>query len=158
MTSRALHHQAREANRRLKLGAHPDLQSIQSWLEAKRGKPITIMELPTLRGDDLCGFWLSHPHRDVVVYAPPKSTLQLQFIVLHEFAHMILDHQLSASSLAPMHLPGFPETPLMTLGRSSFENDDEAAAEYLAELLAARTLPRVQDLQGEPSGFDQVFG
>lgn len=158
MNDHKIRHEARDANRHLELGPHPNLQSIQYWLETQRGKPITIVELPTLRGNDLCGLWVSYEGCDVVVHAPPESAWQQQQIVLHEFAHMILNHQLTATSLELVHLPSLPENPTMMLGRSSFEDDAEAAAEYLADLLMARILPRLQDLPDDPSGFNKVFG
>ncbi|WP_146070363.1 hypothetical protein [Arthrobacter sp. GMC3] len=158
MNDRRIRREAREANRQLELGPHPDLHSIQSWLEVKRGKPITIVELPALRGDDLCGLWVSYKGCDVVVHAPPESAFHQRHITLHEFAHMILNHQRTATSLELVHLPGLPETPLNVLGRRSFADDDEAAAEYLADLLMARILPHIQDPPDDQSGFNKVFG
>lgn len=158
VNDRKIRHEARDANHQLEVGDHPDLNSIKSWLEAKRGRPITIMELPTLRGDDLCGMFVSYEHLDVVVHAPPRSTWHKQQIILHEFAHMILNHQLTATSLDLVQLPGFPETPLKVLGRTSFDDEAEAAAEYLADLLTARIHPHIQDTPDDPSGFNKVFG
>lgn len=158
VNDRKIRHEARDANRQLELGNRPDLNSIKSWLEAKRGRPITIMELPTLHGNDLCGMFVSYEQLDVVVHAPPRSTWHQQQIILHEFAHMILDHQLTATSLALVHLPGFPETPLNVLGRTSFDDEAEAAAEYLADLLTARIHPHIQDPPDDQSGFNKVFG
>lgn len=158
MSDRKIRHVVKDVNRRLDLGPHPDLNSIKSWLEAKRGRPITIMELPTLRGDDLCGMFVAYEHLDVVVHAPPNSTWHQQQIILHEFAHMILNHQLSGTSLDLMKLPGFPENPLKVLGRTSFDDDTEAAAEYLADLLTARIHPRIPEPPDDQSGFNKVFG
>lgn len=158
VNDRKIRHEARDANRQLELGDHPDLNSIKSWLEARRGRPITIIELPTLHGNDLCGLFVSYEHLDVVVHAPPRSTWHQQQIILHEFAHMILNHQLTATSLDLVQLPGFPETPLKVLGRTSFDDEAEAAAEYLADLLTARIHPHIQDTPDDPSGFNKVFG
>ncbi len=49
----------------------------------------------------------------------------------------------------------------MTLGRSSYVDDAEATAEYLADLLTARIAhhtPDTPDTPGDPAGFNQVFG
>ncbi|UIK88976.1 hypothetical protein [Arthrobacter polaris] len=153
MSDRKIRRDAREANQGLQLDAHPDLHSIQAWLEAKTGRPITIVELPAMRGDDLCGMYVSYKDFDVVVHAPPRSAWQRQQIILHEFSHMILNHQLTATSLELVRLPGFPETPLKVLGRTSFDDDDEATAEYLADLLTARIHARNQDPPDDQSGF-----
>ena len=158
MSDRKIRRDAREANKGLQLDAHPDLYSIQAWLEAKTGRPITIVELPAMRGDDLCGMYVSYEHLDVVVHAPPRSAWQRQQIILHEFSHMILNHQLTATSLELARLPGFPETPLKVLGRTSFDDDDEATAEYLADLLTARIHARNQNPPDDQSGFKKVFG
>lgn len=158
VNDRKIRHEARDANRQLELGDHPDLNSIKSWLEAKRGRPITIMELPTLRGDDLCGMFVSYERLDVVVHAPPRSRLHQQQIIVHEFAHMILNHQITATSLDLVQLPGFNETPLQVLGRYSFDDDDEAAAEHLADLLMARIRPDLEGPTDDQSGFNKVFG
>ena len=158
MSDRKIRHDAREANERLELGAHPDLSSIKAWLEAKTGRPITVVELPALGGDDLCGMYVSYKDHDVVVHAPPRSAWQRQQIVLHEFSHMILNHQLTATSLELVRLPGIPETPLKVLGRTSFDDEAEATAEYLADLLTARIHARNQDPPEDPSGFKKVFG
>ncbi|WP_425864751.1 hypothetical protein [Arthrobacter sp. TWP1-1] len=158
MSDRKSRHDAKEANKGLQLGAHTNLNSIQSWLEAKTGRPITIVELPTLRGNDLCGMYVSYKDFDVVVHAPPRSAWQGQQIILHEFSHMILNHQLTATSLELARLPGFPETPLKVLGRTSFDDEAEATAEYLADLLTARIHAHQQTPPDDPSGFNKVFG
>lgn len=158
MNDRKIRHEARDANRQLELGNRPDLNSIKSWLEAKRGRPITIMELPSLHGNDLCGMFVSYEHLDVVVHAPPRSRLHQQQIIVHEFAHMILNHQLTATSLDLLQLPGFPETSLKVLGRTSFDDEAEAAAEYLADLLMARIRPDLEGPTDDQSGFNKVFG
>lgn len=158
MSDRKIRRTARDANRQLDLGAHTDLDSIKKSLEATRGRPITIMELPTLRGDDLCGLCVAYSSHDVVVHAPPRSRLHQQQIIVHEFAHMILNHQVTATSLDLVQLPGFNETPLQVLGRNSFDDDDEAAAEYLADLLMARIRPDLEGPTDDQSGFNKVFG
>lgn len=158
MNDRKIRRTAREANRKLDLGDHPNLDSIKSWLESSRGRPITVMELPTLRGNDLCGLCVAYANRDLVVHAPPRSSLHQHQIILHEFAHMILNHQLTATSLDLVDLPGITETPRQVLGRTSFDDDDEAAAEYLADLLMARIRPDLRHPPDEQSGFKKVFG
>lgn len=158
MTARQIRHTARDAIRYLDLGEYPDLQSIQSLIEARSGLPIVIREMPTLDRHDLCGLWLHCDDRDYVLHAPEITTWHRQLIILHEFSHLILNHQYCATSLLLPPIPGIPQIPLMILGRSSFDNSTEAAAEYLADLLTAGILHRPQEPSADPSGFNKVFG
>jgi hypothetical protein len=158
MNDRKIRRSVRETLDQLAFGDHPDLNSIKSWLETTRGRPITIVEMPTMRGDDICGLCFFYKNHDVVLHTPPKSSLHLQQIILHEFAHMILNHQVTATSLELMKLPGFPDIPLKVLGRISFDDDEEAAAEYLADLLTARIVPRRPEPLADQDGFNKVFG
>ena len=50
------------------------------------------------------------------------------------------------------------EVPSKTLGRSSFHEDAEAAAECLADLLAGCIMQHRSASPDEPQGFDKVFG
>lgn len=158
MNPRQIRRAARGAIRYLDLGEYPNLRSIQSLLEARSGLPIIIGEMPTLDRHDLCGLWLHCDDCDYVLHAPEITVWHRQMIILHEFSHLILNHQYCATSLALPPLPGIPQIPLMILGRSSFDNDTEATAEYLADLLTARILHRPQEPSADPSGFNKVFG
>lgn len=157
MTNRKIRQGVKSALGRLELGEHPDLSSIQSWIETKNGRAIVIGELSTLSGNDICGLWFLHDGRDFVLHAPLNSSWHRQYIILHEFAHLILGHRFTPTSQLLVDLPGFPGGPLQILGRTSFEDDDEAAAELLAGLLMER-LSRSQDLPQDPAGFSKVFG
>ncbi|MFQ4149725.1 hypothetical protein AAGW05_13685 [Arthrobacter sp. LAPM80] len=160
MITRKIRRNLKKVVRQLGLGDHSDMHSIQTRLEAIRDRPITIMELPTMNKGDVSGFWAYYENQDVIVHAPPQSTMQLQQIVLHEFAHMLLDHEHAAVSLSLplLQLPGIPGTPLMTLERTNFEDQDEASAEYLADLLAATMQNQPVDPPTDPTGFTKVFG
>ncbi|MDQ0278812.1 hypothetical protein QO003_003115 [Arthrobacter silviterrae] len=158
MNKQKIRRLVRNANRRLDLGPNPDLTTIQQWIEATHGRPLTITQLDTIRGDDLCGMCASYQDHILVVHAPPKSSWHLQQIILHEFAHLILGHYLTATSLALTELPGFPDTPLQVFGRTSYEDSAEAAAEMLADLLTARINRHAPGAGNDPAGFDKVFG
>lgn len=158
LNSRQIRHTARGAIRELDLGEYPDLQSIQLLIEARSGLPIIIGEMPTLDRHDLCGLWLHCEDCDYVLHAPELTVWHRQLIILHEFSHMILNHQFCATSLLLPPLPGIPQLPLMILGRSSFDSDTEVTAEYLADLLTERILRRPQVPSADPSGFNKVFG
>jgi len=158
MGDRSLRHAVHAVLAQVDLGKHPDLPSIQSALETNSGRPIEIIEFPDFREGNLCGLWVAFEDRDVVLHGPPASSWHLQQIILHEFAHMILGHNLTATSLSLTSVPGFAGTPLKTLGRSSFDDDAEAAAEYLADLLAARIVAGTPEPPDDPAGFSKVFG
>lgn len=158
MNDRKIRNAARQALRQLDLGARPDLNSIKSWLEANRGRPITIVELPTLYGHELCGMCVAYENLDVIAHAPTSSSWHRQQIILHEFAHLILGHHQTATTLNLVHLPGFPEQPLKVLGRSSFDDVDEAITEYLADLLAERIRRHLLAPPDGESGFNKIFG
>lgn len=157
MTNRKIRSIVKSAIGRLELGEHPDLSSIQSWIEAKNGRPIVIGELSTLRGNDVCGLWFLHDGRDYVLHAPLNSSWHRQYVILHEFAHLILGHRCTPTSQLLVDLPGFPGGPIRILGRTSFEDEEEAAAELLAGLLMER-LSGFQDVPADPAGFNKVFG
>lgn len=157
MTSRKIRRIAQDAVKNLELGERPDLSSIQSWIETKNGRPIVIGELSTLRGKDVCGLWFLHDGCDYVLHAPLNSSWHRQYIILHEFAHLILGHRGTPTSQRLVDLPGFPGGPIQVLGRTSFEDEDEASAELLAGLLMER-LSHSQNPPSDPAGFSKVFG
>lgn len=158
MNKQKIRRLVRNANRRLDLGPNPDLTTIQQWIEIEHGRPLTITQLETIRGDDLCGMCATYQDHILVVHAAPKSSWHLQQIILHEFAHLILGHYQTATSLALTDLPGFPDTPLQVLGRTSYEDRAEAAAEMLADLLTARINHHTPGTGNDPAGFHKVFG
>lgn len=158
MNNRQIRRTAKDAYSQLDLGGRPNLSSIQSWLEAERGHPIIVLEEPTLVGTDLCGLLYVYTDRDIIRHAPPRSSWHRQQIILHEFAHLILGHQHTATSMELTHLPGFPEKPSTVLGRGSFEDADEATTEYLADLLSERIRRHLTDEPDDESGFNKVFG
>ncbi|ALO68173.1 hypothetical protein AS189_18810 [Arthrobacter alpinus] len=158
VNNRQIRRTAKDAYLQLDFGGRPNLGSIQSWLETERGHPIIILEEPALVGTDLCGLLYVYVDRDVIRHGPPRSSWHRQQIILHEFAHLILGHQHTATSMELTNLPGFPEKPSKVLGRASFEDADEAATEYLADLLAELIRRHLSDEPDDESGFNKVFG
>ncbi|MGO4586808.1 hypothetical protein AB4Z38_23455 [Arthrobacter sp. 2RAF6] len=137
------------------------LQLIHEKLEQKRGRTIRVAELPELAGEELCGIWLVCADQDIVLHAPTKSDWHRQQIILHEFSHMILDHDLDvqSSEMAKSLLPDLDgEQVLRALARSSYTDDAELAAEALADQLATRIINSDAGTPPEPLAFRQVFG
>lgn len=151
---------ARRAERRFGLPLDATLHFIQDKLEVERGRPIIVDELPGLSGSELCGVWLICADRDIVLHAPVKSSWHRQQIILHEFSHMILHHDLEVSSeeLATAFLPDLDVEVLRALGRSSYTDDVEFTAEALADQLATRIINSEVSSLPEPLAFRRVFG
>lgn len=151
---------ARKAERGFGLPKDPTLRLIQDILELQRGRPITVDELPGLSGTELCGVWLICADRDIVLHSPVKSAWHRQQIILHEFSHMLLRHDLQGSNgdLAATFLPDLSDDILRVLGRSSYSDDAELTAEALADQLATRIINSDADTLPEPLAFREVFG
>ncbi|MEW1812449.1 hypothetical protein AB0284_17295 [Pseudarthrobacter phenanthrenivorans] len=151
---------ARKAEKSFGLPGDATLQFIQNKLEAQRGTKIQIDELPALAGTELCGIWLVCTDRDIVLHAPVKSAWHRQQIILHEFSHMILSHDLQRTheELAAALLPDIGVDIVRALGRSSYTDDAELTAEALADQLATRIINSETEPTTEPLAFRRVFG
>lgn len=152
---------ARKAEHAFSLPNDATLELIQEKLERKRGRIITVAELPELAGEELCGIWLICEDQDIVLHAPTKSDWHRQQIILHEFGHMILEHDLEGqdSELVKTLLPDLdPEQVLRALARSSYTDNAELTAEALADQLATRIINSDAGTPPEPLAFRKVFG
>lgn len=152
---------ARKAEHAFSLPNDATLELIHKKLEQKRGRTITVAELPELAKEEVCGVWLICEDRDVVLHAPTKSDWHRQQIILHEFSHMILDHDLDgvSSELVKALLPDLNgEMVLRALARSNYTDGAELAAEALADQLATRIINSDAGTPPEPLAFRQVFG
>lgn len=158
MNNRRIRRKAKDAYRKLILGDHPNLNSIKFLLETETGYPLLILEEPTMLGTDLCGLMYVYTDRGVIRHGPPWSSWHRQQIILHEFAHLILGHQHTTTSLDLTDLPGFAEKLSKVPRPNSVDGDDEATTEYLADLLAHRIRRSVADHPDGESGFNRVFG
>jgi hypothetical protein len=151
---------ARRAEHSFNLPGDATLRFIQDKLAMQRGRSITVDELPGMVGSELCGVWLICADRDIVLHAPVKSIWHRQQIILHEFSHMILRHDLEISDeeLATAFLPDLGVDVLRALGRSSYTDDAELTAEALADQLATRIINSEIGAMPEPLAFRRVFG
>jgi hypothetical protein len=129
---------AESAFDRLDLSADISVESIKRLVESQRGRPIRIAQLDSLAHDEVCGLWLVTDDADLVLHAPSSSRLYTQQVVLHELAHMILEHDTVTPEFGWEAL--LPDIPLATIrrgfARSHFDNEFELSAEVLADLLA----------------------
>lgn len=152
---------ARKAEHGFELPRDATLRFIHAKLESQRGRTIAVAELPGLSGTELCGVWLICADRDIILHAPAKSAWHRQQIILHEFSHMILGHDLESQSdeLLSTFLPDLGrEHVLRALARSSYTDDAELTAEALADQLATRIINSDVGTPAEPLAFRKVFG
>lgn len=151
---------ARVACREINLGPNVTLQSIQHEIEMSRKRPTVIAEIAAISGTDVCGLWLQTETNDLILHAKVRSELHRRQIILHEFSHMILHHDLQASGAKfPAELlPGLDEhLVLRTLRRSSYGDATEYSAEVLADHLAAAIAHSAVGQLTEPLAFGEVF-
>ncbi|MBG0741061.1 hypothetical protein IV500_16940 [Paeniglutamicibacter antarcticus] len=98
--------------------------------------------------------------RDLILHAPARSPWHRRQIILHEFSHMILHHDVHGigTSLTGQLLPGLDSRMILrVLDRSSYETDAELTAEALADRLAARIIRGATWPPSEPFFFGDVF-
>ncbi|MFF1880564.1 hypothetical protein ACFVVC_03730 [Pseudarthrobacter sp. NPDC058196] len=139
------------------LPRHLTLEKLIAIVAARRRRPIEIEATTVLNGTEVCGLWLSTDSREIILHAVTDSVLHRQQFVLHELGHMILRHDelgISAEYAASLFPNLNGEMVSRALARSSFVDDMEAAAETLADLLAAA----IRESSLEPKSFEQVFG
>ncbi|MER7845760.1 ParH-like protein [Kitasatospora sp. NPDC096077] len=108
-------------------------------LAARRGRPIELLPVPA-RPHAPCGLLVSTVAADYILYAADTGVLHQRHILVHEIAHLLLDHAGSAP-LAPAAalLPNLsPALVQRVLGRTSYDEPQEREAELLASLILSR--------------------
>ncbi|WP_207346384.1 ImmA/IrrE family metallo-endopeptidase [Arthrobacter sp. E3] len=158
MSIRDARRAANQANKALILGGNVSVETIRKAIEALRGITITVQEMPVDQ-HDVPAFTADCGNLKVVYYAPNLSTLHRQHNILHEFSHLLLNHEETATGIT---IKGFSETfptqPRKIMGRFSFDDDAEQSAEFLAYLLSTRISGKGRDERGGSSGLEEVFG
>ncbi len=119
------------------------LDSFCRELALRRGRPLTIAHMPSDDDDGgPSGAWVATDDADFVFVDQAARALHREHIVLHELAHIILDHSgapaLSEGDAAAL-LPALTsETVARVLGRSRYNDVEEREAELLATMIAQR--------------------
>jgi len=138
------------------------LPDLISEVEAFRGKPMRILEVPALAGGALCGVWFATEAEDLILHAPSESPLHREQFILHELSHMLLRHDerhdRHVDSLPAEHQPA-PELTALAEGpvekvltRAGLDREEERDAERLADQLAMH-------MRRHPSSaFSDIFG
>lgn len=148
---------AADALHELELGQSFSLDELVHAVERRRGRPLRIVELSDLSdGEGICALWLMTDVEDLVLHARSESQLHRQQFVLHELAHIILDHGHDDDcDGADALLPDIPvSTRRRLLRRQNLVTAEEIAAESLADELAAAIRGSVM----HESRFLEIFG
>jgi hypothetical protein len=129
------------------------LEAFCDELALRRGKPLTIVDMPSADDGGPSGAWLATDDADYVFVDQSARALHREHIVLHELAHMIFDHSgapaLGDSDAAAL-LPAFDsDTVARVLGRSRYTDVEEQEAELLATMIAERA-SRERQVAGGP--------
>ncbi|QES47230.1 hypothetical protein DEJ50_04665 [Streptomyces venezuelae] len=123
---------------------HPfRVEDLSAAVAAERGRPLSLLPmpdgLPTNTG--ICGMWVSMGARDLVYYTPVTSRTHQTHIILHELAHILLDHREPSVPQPEMLAQLFPDldpamaTRLLGRGRTKAGTRQEQEAELLASVM-----------------------
>ena len=114
-----------------------DLSQFMAKLVLQRKRPIFLH--PFTAGPGVpCGVWIATDEADYIFHEEGTTPFHKTHIVLHEIAHMLLDHrgggawQDLARLLAPDIGPGLAR---LILGRTAYITVEEREAETLASLI-----------------------
>lgn len=119
----------------------PDPFSVERFrrsLECQRQRRLIIKPWPgEPEPDRPCGVWVSTDSADLVFHESGTTPLHRDQIILHEFAHMILDHRVGIDAdFTRRLLPDLdPAMIRYAMGRTSYRTEQERQAELLATML-----------------------
>ncbi len=116
-----------------------DLAQFQERLAAERGRPLHVWDMPSREPGDPSGWWIGTAHADFVFVDPDARPVHREHIILHELAHMVLEHddghEHLSDSLAAL-LPSLEPSLIKTmLGRTRYSETQEQEAELVATLI-----------------------
>lgn len=137
------------------------LATIQNHLESVRGRRIVIREIQVLNDTSICGLWFGLEDVDMIFHAATTGQVHRQQIVLHEFSHILLNHEheeYRAEVFGALFPELEPDTVVRALLRSREGSPREMAAEVLADLLADRIRVSSSHAGHQPHRFGEVFG
>jgi hypothetical protein len=123
----------------LNLPGQLDPESLIAHLEPLVGRPIKLVGI-RLPADGASGLWLATTSTNYVFYDSVTAGAHRALIILHELAHIVLDHQHSDGVSTPAGLLPDLDAALIerSLGRTCFDVDAEAEAEMFASMLQER--------------------
>ncbi|TXH56721.1 MAG: hypothetical protein E6Q93_14025 [Burkholderiaceae bacterium] len=126
----------------------PACETIDEFLESisqARGRPITVVDTP-MPTRKVCGLWLGFDTADTIVISDQLRGVQRDHVIMHEVAHVVLDHEGVNGDLAGSILDGGLFATLdssavrRVLGRSRrYSEEQERNAELLGTFYQAGT-------------------
>lgn len=121
------------------------LEAMRQVVSADRGKPLHMGPIPDkARAPGLFGASLALPDFDLVAYDPAASPLHRDAIVLHEFGHLLLDHEprieLTIEIFAQFGGLVGPSavTIMFGFGRGLYDDEQEQEAETFGNMILER--------------------
>ncbi|MFJ9418879.1 hypothetical protein ACIRPT_32690 [Streptomyces sp. NPDC101227] len=121
-----------------------DIGEIQAAAVSLTGRPVELVPFE-LNSTSVHGMLVSTEDVDYVVFRPGSSKLHREHVILHELSHLICCHEGAGGSVAlqgtPLAVTGNPAADggaLRVLGRTGYEDIQEAEAEMMASLLGQR--------------------
>ncbi|MFG2297164.1 hypothetical protein [Streptomyces sp. NPDC048603] len=164
----------------LPAGTPVTVDVLRTAIEQHRGRPLVLSPLPERAGATagLCGLWIALGDADHIFYETSTSPLHQQHIILHEIAHLLLDHGNTdgdSSGEGPGEGPGdgaaegpgggwgagitalFPGldpamvSRLLARGRTDYTEIQERQAELMATLIHHRTTARPAGPPADPA-------
>lgn len=119
-----------------------DVEEVSAAVSERRGRRIRLAPVPIAQ-PGLCGVWMATATEDWVFYAENTTAYHRRHIILHEFGHMLYDHQGVGSGyvdLARALAPDVdPRTIERVLGRDAYTDTQEREAELFAAIAMRRS-------------------
>ncbi len=139
MPDNALRHRCEQLLPRLPIPDPFDLEQFQDHLAEQRGRPLLVLDMPVREPGDPSGLWIGTARADFVFVDPGARPVHREHIVLHELAHMVLDHDQGGAHLSETLsrlMPSLDPAMIKTmLGRTQYSETEEQEAELLATLI-----------------------
>jgi hypothetical protein len=114
-----------------------DLERFLAQVERRRNRMIFLH--PFTSGPGIpCGLWLGTARADHIFHEEGTTPRHRTHIILHEVAHMLLDHGAGRSERGLWHLLAPDVDPALVrliLGRSAYTTAEEQEAETVASLI-----------------------
>ncbi len=126
-----------------------DLGQFLARLVLQRNKVIYLHPFTSGPGVP-CGLWIGTAEADHVFHEEGTTPWHKTHIVMHEIAHMLLDHDDATRAwhgLARLLVPDVdPSLVRLVLGRSAYTSTEEREAETLASLILGQAAPPAREL------------